>query len=389
MEWAGTLITKAGQELTTSAVGLAIAFTCSGLSIAGVTPVVGPGRALRLALTSFFASNSGPPSVRVTEVAALRRWLRVEYGDKQACRLIIGEKGVGKSYMLRTALYRAAGVINVDAEGGDSSKTIRMNVLKAIGKRSDWSFGDPVSSAKRTIACYRFMFRRKPVVVINAVEGGKNDAPADIAGAIRTLSDSYNLRVIVESSPSSLDVYYLERNRENILRLERLCKEQVFSVTSFADLFKTADAAPWADIAWKFLGGNPRDFVRLRGHVISREADDPRPGRRGQYIGEFLTTNIYDAIHVIVNASAANLVMSDIIQKFREADNKLKLESMCGLIVNDRSLQVLSDRDEIFRLVKNKDGYPVLMASTNAIDIAIKFNMKRQPTAEELLLLLA
>lgn len=194
----------------------------SGLSLAGISPILGPGRALSLAASSYVARSHGPKSVRADEVASLRRWFTNNLGDTDAYRVIIGEKGVGKTYMLRSALHRMPGVVSVIARPAESESEICTNALKEIGKRTSWSIGDPIRSAKRAIACYRFIFRRSPIVVIRASERPQAKAPADIAGAVRTLTDIYKLRVVVDSSPNSLDPGVLGTEREIVMQLERI-----------------------------------------------------------------------------------------------------------------------------------------------------------------------
>jgi hypothetical protein len=368
-------LAKAIIELATSAIGLAVAITSSGLSIARISPVLGPGRALTLAISSYIAKTKEPPSVRVKEMASVREWLKYKGGDEHSYRVVIGEKGVGKTYMLGSALYRTPGVVWITAKPGESEDNICSTTLKEIGKRTSWSIGDPIPSARRTIACYRFMFRRSPIVVIRANERSQTNIPSQITGATRTLTDTYNLRVIVDSSPNSLEPEILGTKRQNVMQVERMSREQIFSIPKFADLFQTPEAAPWADIAWEVLGGNPQDFVRLRAHIHTREAESEQAAHIDEYIAEFTINTIYEAIQVITEAPAANPGIVEIFKKLRAGGNELKLEDIGSF---QRSVP-----DKLFRQVKSK-GCPVLIPASNALDLVIRFDLKKEPSVEEL-----
>ncbi len=80
------------------------------LSAAGVLPRVGLLSALRLGWKSYFKSVS-PVSARKNEVEKLNELLRrIHKGNYIS---IIGERGMGKTCLINTALRRQHGVINI------------------------------------------------------------------------------------------------------------------------------------------------------------------------------------------------------------------------------------------------------------------------------------
>ena len=247
-------------------------------------------------------------------------------GDPHGYQVVVGEKGVGKTCMLNSAIYRLPGVVTVKVDAGATQHQIITKVLKKIGKRTTLSIVDPIPSAIRTIACYRFMFRRSPVVVIQASERQDANIPAELTGAVRDLIDTYNLRVVLDSSPNSLDAGILTTGRETVMELERMSKEQIFSIAQFSNLFKSPGTAALAGIAFQVLGGNPQKYVSLDAHIRGRETIARllnEPADHADYISQFLTEKIFEAIKTIDIATTANPDMVKIIPKLENSGFEL------------------------------------------------------------------
>ena len=79
--------------------GLAVALTSCLIAL---NPVFGPGRAIGLGLRSLLAKRRGPESLRVDDVAFIRRWL-VSRRKPYSYLVLVGEKGVGKTLLLYIA----------------------------------------------------------------------------------------------------------------------------------------------------------------------------------------------------------------------------------------------------------------------------------------------
>ena len=224
--------------------------------------MIGPGRALGLYLRPFFRRAPFPRSIRLAEIAFLRESIKVQV-SQQKYHVISGEKGVGKTCMIQTALHGVPGVVFSNADPGDSVDTICHKALSAIAKRTTFSFWNPNACASRAIFCYRFLFRKSPIIVISLSEIGKNERFASIAGAVRRLTDQYRLNVIVDSSPNSIDTRLLRTGRERDIHLERFTKEEFVSIPEYANLFKTLDSIDMTEVTWSVLGGNPALFIAL------------------------------------------------------------------------------------------------------------------------------
>ena len=361
-------LAKAGLDLATSALGLKAAAAAGGLNLIGITPVLGPGRAIGLAFYSWFRSELSAASVRRDEIEDLRKWLSSKTSNPQGYRVVTGEKGVGKSCMIENAMYRRGGVVYASVSPGDSEEKIRDNVLKAIGKRTPYSFGDPIASARRTIACYRFMFRRSPVAVISATERSAGDHQAKLTGAVRALTDMYKLRVIVDASPNSLDPTIFYTERASVMRLERLSKEQTFSIPEIREMFESTKMASWADVAWKVIGGNPSIFKQMRDFIFLKGKPEDR-------VAEFLGSLLFSAIELINASVEANPHTAEIIDKLRVSKNRLEWK--------DKGTLKLSSPDKVFRIVESS-GKVVIVPASNALDIVIRLNLAQKPSAQEL-----
>ena len=120
--------------------------------------------------------------------------------------------------------------------------------MKEISKQSF----DPAESARRTIAWYHFFFRKYPIAVISASERQANEPAANLAGAARALVESFKIRVIIDSSPGSLDSSVLNSGRAIVMDLDRLSKTQLFSIPEVTAIFE--NQKNWEEIAWEVLG---------------------------------------------------------------------------------------------------------------------------------------
>lgn len=143
-----------------------------------------------------------------------------------------------------------------------------MDALKAIGKRTALSIGDPLIAANRTIA-----FHLREV-------------------SYRSSTDKFRLRDVIDSSLNSLDQGAMETKRETVMRVDKMSREQLFSIPLIVDILNSPHSAGWKHIAWEVLGGNPKDYRSLREYLLLHS----EPG--GQQIGEFLAGRIFQAIYI-------------------------------------------------------------------------------------------
>jgi ABC-type transporter Mla maintaining outer membrane lipid asymmetry ATPase subunit MlaF len=103
------------------------------LSLTGVLPKAGPGRAVSLALRSRLFFKPETVSVRDEDAAKLRQLLVQVDSNKQAYIEVVGPKGIGKSVLIDTVLKHKAGLVEVEVHPGTAADTLIDKVNRAIG----------------------------------------------------------------------------------------------------------------------------------------------------------------------------------------------------------------------------------------------------------------
>ena len=232
------------------------------ISAAGLIPRIGPGRAVWIALRSRFAFKPNPESLRFAEIKLLRNMVaRKDFG--QSYLVVTGEKGVGKTCLLNTVTSKTAGVIKLEAQPGQSQDTIIKNILQELAN-PPFKLMNPLKSARKVIFWYRlFTFGRSPIVVINATEREIGHGYACLTGAVRTLVDKYNLRVIVDGSPNSISDSLLRTKRERVFDIKPMTKEMIWKMDQLKELFNYVKDVGLEDTVFGGLGGIAANYEKL------------------------------------------------------------------------------------------------------------------------------
>jgi hypothetical protein len=353
------LITAGGTVL--SAVGV------------GLVPRIGPGRAVWIALRSRFAFKPNPESLRFAEIKLLKQKIaNKRFG--QSYLVVTGERGVGKTCLLNTVTSKTAGVIKVKALPSDNERTIIKNTLQRL-TRIPFDFVPPSDSAKRVIFWYRlFTFGRSPIVVINAAERKVGQEYAGLTGAVRTLVDDYDLRVVVDGSPNSLDETLFLTEREYVIDIKPMTKEMIWKIGQFQDLFKYTKEAGLDDIVFAVLGGVPAKYDKLW-EATNLDLQAGRDAK--EVIGTHLCAVISVAIQLVKNSNTQSFYMKEII-------NLLDKEKMLipSHTLVDKNLKRPTP-DKVFREVE-QDGVFVLVPASNAIGIVLQHGLSKKPSLTEL-----
>ena len=349
--------------------------TAGGMTISatGLVPRVGPGRAVWIALRSRFAFKPNPESLRFDEIKLLRSMI----ADKdfvQSYMVVTGEKGVGKTCLLNTVTSKTAGVIKLEAQPGQSQDTIIKNALQRL-TRLPFDFVPPFDSAKRVIFWHRvFTLGRSPIVVINAAERDIGHGYAGLTGAVRTLVDKYNLRVIVDGSPNSISDSLLRTTRQRVFDIKPMTKEMVWQIGQLQELFKYLKDAGLEDTVFAVLGGIPSRYEEL----WDNSTLDLQAGRdTKEVIGAHLCAAISAAIDLINESKKKGNDMEEIIKLFDK-------EKMCiqSTTLTDKKLERPTP-DKVFRKAE-RDGISVLIPASNAIGIVLQHSLSKKPTLDEL-----
>ncbi|KAI3650437.1 hypothetical protein MP228_003918 [Amoeboaphelidium protococcarum] len=345
---------------------------------AGLIPCVGPGRAAWIALRSRFAFKPVPESIRKAEIEYLRsRLVKKDFDERYL--VVTGEKGVGKSCLLRTAISKLPGVITLQAQPNHTQDDIFNNTLKEL-TRIQLDVFRPMGSAKRVIFWHRlFTFGSPPIVVINATEREPGDRYAGLTGAVRTLADEFKLRVIVDGSPNSLSDSFLRTGRQRVCVVKPMSWDMALQLKQFEALFRHITEAGMEDTVFAVLGGVPSNYAMLWDSV---ETALQNGLNARQVIGDQLCAQILAAIEIVEDSQTTGNDMKEILMLF---DKKKQL-----IINNTLKVKELerSTPDRVLRKVE-LDGAQVLVPASNAISLVLQHNITKKPNLDQLQELIA
>jgi hypothetical protein len=349
--------------------------TTALLSLTGLVPRIGPGRAVWIAFRSRFAPKKIPESIIDVELRQLRKSIS-EKKFGQSYLVVTGDKGVGKSCLLSTSTNKTCGIINVKASPGDKDKDIIRASLQSL-VNMPFDFIPPHDSARRVVFWYQvFSFGNTPTIIINATERKIGQESASLTGAVRTLVDDYKLRVIIDGSPNSLDESLLNTKRASVIDIKPMTKDMIWSLPQLQEFLSIVNKADnLADIVWAVLGGIPADYEKVWKKIeflrLSKDSVDAK-----QLIGELLCDEIYAAIKIIEDAKTKS-DMIEIIDLFDKGIN--------GIVRHELTAKKLirSTPDKVFHEVE-RNGIAILTPASNAIGIVLRHNLLQKPSLEKL-----
>jgi hypothetical protein len=144
---------------------------------------------------------------------------------------------------------------------GTPKDAIVHSALEAVaGTRPN--FLNPRPSAVRVLWWYRLLLP-PPIIVLRVSERSANAPFAQTAGAVRSLAEC-GLRVIVDSSPNSLEPETLVTLREWVLDFAPMTRQQLQSVPEYAGLLEVLRSEGLEDVTLTVLGGVPALYAGLQ-----------------------------------------------------------------------------------------------------------------------------
>jgi hypothetical protein len=348
--------------------------TTALLSLAGLAPRVGPGRAIWIALRSRFAFKKLPESIRDVELKQIKKIIS-EKNFGQGYLVVTGDKGIGKSCLLSTSTNKTCGIINVEVQPRKTEDDIIRASLQSL-VNMPFDFIPPYDSARRVIFWYYiFSFGNTPTIIINATERKIGQESASLTGAVRSLVDKYKLRVIIDGSPNSLDESLLNTKRADILDIKPMTKDMIWSLPQLQEFIEIVKTNNLGEVLWAVLGGIPANYeIIWTKYKRLRLAEDSIDDK--QLIGELLCDEISSAIKIVKNAKT-NVNMKEIIKLFDNSKN-----GIVSNILTDKDL-ARPTPDKVFHEVE-KNGIFILVPASNAIGIVLHHNLLEEPTLETL-----
>jgi hypothetical protein len=231
-----------------------------GLSVTGVLPKAGPGRALSFALRSRLFFKPETMSVRDEDAAKLRQLLIEVDKENQAYIEVVGPKGIGKSVLIDTVLAHKAGLVEVEVHPGMIADTLIDKVHRAVGGFR--VFGSSDGDAKRVLFFFKLFGGVRPTVLFRVRERSAGNTFAQITAATRTLVGQ-GYRIVIDASPNSVEPEAMATRRQLLLEMDEMSREVVMRAPEFKAMFERLAKVGLDELVWQTLGGVASSMVRL------------------------------------------------------------------------------------------------------------------------------
>jgi hypothetical protein len=91
-----------------------------------------------------------------------------------------------------------------------------------------------------------------------------NEPYASVPAAVRQLVEVYGVKVIVDGCPNSVPPELLRTNRECVVNVEPMSREQLESIPEFREFVEFLKNHKLDDAVWKVVGGCPAEFLQIK-----------------------------------------------------------------------------------------------------------------------------
>lgn len=221
-----------------------------------VALAAGPGRALSLWLKPMWRFRKAPSTVREDLLQDLRDQLKTLTGDQYI--VVYGPKGVGKTHLINAALKWAPGVMSFDVMPHLPATDILDSVLAEVSRMT---LGRRDAASARVLRILR-IFGCRPIVVLHAGERAPADNPAGIAAAVKSLTSTHKLRVIVDASENSIDANVLGTTRQHAIHVGELSRDQLILIPEVENAIARLKEDGLEEAAWHLFGGIPSLYLQ-------------------------------------------------------------------------------------------------------------------------------
>jgi hypothetical protein len=214
-----------------------------------------------------------------------------------------------------------------------------------------------------------FTFGSTPVVVIHVAERFVGKETVDLTNAVRHLAEEYQIRVIVKGEPNSIDASLLRTNRADVVEIQPMTKDMIWSLPQLQDLFKIAKEEGLEHVLWAVFGGNPSKYEVIWSHysLLFEDGIDKK-----QLLGKLICKEIEICINLVRDSN-----LHEIIALFDPYT-----QMILGSSLKSKNLK-RPFPDQIFREFM-KDGVSVLIPSSSAILTVLLHKLRKVPSLEEL-----
>lgn len=171
----------------------------------------GLARAISLAISPKLHARTMPLTARSKEMKLIEHFAN-DNDNGQQYMVVTGPNDVGKTCLIYSVAERRCGTIKLHVSPGESSDAIKYKSISAIAGITS-TFDKPEIIAARASRLYRLLFRRRLLLLIQAGEVSAGKEHAELSEAVRTLTEYYQIRVIVDASPNTIPLALLPATR--------------------------------------------------------------------------------------------------------------------------------------------------------------------------------
>ncbi len=369
------------------------------LAALGALPRAGPGRALRLGLSTWLPvfQRSIVKSQRNIEVTSLKNKLKAQQRDQYI--VVFGEKGVGewaffllssthtghvrltvtffflvssiagKSTIIDNALEDEFGVMFVDVAPAATHDDIVIDVMKKV-TRYNSSLLDVHSGAARVIRWHTAIFRTPPTVVLRVHERPINNKHASVGSAVRVLVE-HGLRVVIDSSDDSLPSPGAT-SLQQLVYVGPMEYTVLASVPELKGLLAVLNGTGNDRVVFAVLGGVPASYFLL---LAAWE-------QAGMPTDEAAVTQLVDSTlkGVLAEANSNLIYMRGTHPAFKEVYSRFKdVDQLPDSILDELGL-VQPSPDRVLRQVERPDADgKVLVPATAAMLHVLRYGKGGKP----------
>jgi len=320
-------------------------------------PKIGFGRACMLGIRSkFFKPRK--QSQRETDIEIiLREFVNNKHLQPDQYLIVKGQKGIGKTCVIATALQRTFGVSFMGGVRPETNKDFIMSQALTSITNISFDFINRKRSAERVIWWYQLLFRRRPILVIPADEREEGQKYAELPQSARELA-KYGVFVIIDASDNSLPPQ--ETTREHIYEMQPMPDNIIVTLPQLIELFDFLKKINLCEVFLDTCGGCVSRIEKLSTRLVFK-GDHDKEGieKRKKMVEQFVIDQISNAIKDRNKCISCYPETKDIFNQFKTIQTaELVANPILDLVYKSKI-----DLKNVLRLVKRDNGEVYIPAS--------------------------
>ena len=332
-------------------------------------PKIGFGRACMLGIRSIFFKPLTQSQRKSDIEIILRKYVNNKSLQPDQYLVVQGQKGIGKTCVIETALQRTFGVSFMGSVPPETKQDlITSQALTSITNISV-NFINRKRSAERVIWWYQLLFRRRPILVISAGERYEDQKYAELPQSARELA-AYGVFVIIDASDNAMSPKVT--TREHIYEMQPMPDNVIVTLPQ---LIKFFDFLKKINLSEEFLdtcGGcvSRIEILSSKFNFNGNDAEEEIEERK-KMVEQFVIETIRDAIRDRDKCISCYPETKDILNQFKTIQT--------GELVAQPILDLLDmskiDFKNVLRLVKRHYG-EVYIPASRSMSIVLRSGIK-------------